>query len=92
MEDVGIYFMAIRSSYFTAMWYSLWSFGIFIGHLVLFPALVCCTKKNLATLVDGRNVISQPSIISLVPPAGRPVSVTKSPNISPNTFSIKMFA
>jgi hypothetical protein len=26
------------------IWYILWTFGIF------FPFLVCCTKKNLATL------------------------------------------
>jgi hypothetical protein len=30
--------------YFVALWYILWSFGIY------FPVLVCCTKKNLATL------------------------------------------
>jgi hypothetical protein len=30
--------------YFTAIWYILWLFGI------CFPILVCCTKKNLATL------------------------------------------
>jgi hypothetical protein len=43
-----------------ASWYILWPFGIFTnGYLVyLFPVLVCCTKKNLATLfltgkVDG---------------------------------------
>jgi hypothetical protein len=31
--------------YFIAVWYILWSIGIFL------PALVYCTKKNLATLV-----------------------------------------
>jgi hypothetical protein len=31
--------------YFMAVWCILWSFGIF------FPALVSCTKKNLATLL-----------------------------------------
>jgi hypothetical protein len=30
----------------------LWSFGIFCGHI--FPALVCCTKKNLANLLSVR--------------------------------------
>jgi hypothetical protein len=30
--------------YFVAIWYILWPFGIF------FHVLVCCTKKNLATL------------------------------------------
>jgi hypothetical protein len=29
------------------LWYILWSIGI----LVYFTTLVCCTKKNLATLV-----------------------------------------
>jgi hypothetical protein len=53
--------------YFMVIWNILWSFGIFCGHLVylmamwnilwafgifvVFPFLVCCTKKNLATLV-----------------------------------------
>jgi hypothetical protein len=38
--------------YFTAIWYILWHFGIFCGHLVFFPVLVFCTKKNLATVVS----------------------------------------
>jgi hypothetical protein len=53
MEDVGIlpiwpfglfygYFV-----YFVAIWYILWLFDMF------FPVLVCCTKKNLATLAQG---------------------------------------
>jgi hypothetical protein len=49
MEDVGI---------FMAIWSILWPFGICFGHLVYYPPfwyilpiLVCCTKKNLATLV-----------------------------------------
>jgi hypothetical protein len=28
--------------------------NIFWGHLVIFPLLVCCTKKNMATLVTSR--------------------------------------
>jgi hypothetical protein len=32
--------------YFVAIWNSLWLFGMF------FPVLVCCTKKNLATLLS----------------------------------------
>jgi hypothetical protein len=32
--------------YFTTIWYILWPFG------TLFPLLVCCTKKNLATLLQ----------------------------------------
>jgi hypothetical protein len=35
---------------FTAIYYILWSFGIF------FPVLVSCIKKNLATLATGRRV------------------------------------
>jgi hypothetical protein len=38
-------------------WYILWSIGIFYGHLVyfmaIFPVLVFCTKKNLATLDES---------------------------------------
>jgi hypothetical protein len=37
--------------YFTAIWYISWPLGIFSGYLVIFPVLVCYTKKNLATLV-----------------------------------------
>jgi hypothetical protein len=35
-----------------AIWYILWPFGTFYGHLayVIFDTLVCCTKKNLAAL------------------------------------------
>jgi hypothetical protein len=33
---------------FMGIWYILWSFSIF------FTVLVCCTKKNLATLFDSR--------------------------------------
>jgi hypothetical protein len=39
-------------------WYILWSFGISYDHLVhsvvlwyIFTVLVCCTEKNLATLI-----------------------------------------
>jgi hypothetical protein len=41
-EDVGILYDHLV--YFTANWYFLSPFG------TLFPILVCCTKKNLATL------------------------------------------
>jgi hypothetical protein len=30
----------------------LWPFGIFVS---IFSILVCCTKKNLATLLDSEN-------------------------------------
>jgi hypothetical protein len=34
---------------FMAIWYILWPFGIFYGHLVHFPHFVIFAKKNLAT-------------------------------------------
>jgi hypothetical protein len=42
-------FVAIRYTYFMAIWYILWSFGIF------FPVVVCCSMKksgNPATNID----------------------------------------
>jgi hypothetical protein len=52
MEDVGILYGHLV--YFTAIWYILCTFGLFYSHLVyFFPVLVCCTKKNLATLTSG---------------------------------------
>jgi hypothetical protein len=30
----------------------LWPFGIFYGYLIHFTILICCTKKNLATLLS----------------------------------------
>jgi hypothetical protein len=43
--------------HFTAIWFILLTFGTHCGHLVyfvviwyIFPVLVCCTTKNLATL------------------------------------------
>jgi hypothetical protein len=48
MEDVGIFygrwFFYGQLVYIMSIGYILWSFGI------NFPVLVCCTKKNLATL------------------------------------------
>jgi hypothetical protein len=44
-----VYFMAIWSI-FRPFWYILWRLGIFCNHLVIFPVLVYCTTKNLATL------------------------------------------
>jgi hypothetical protein len=34
MENVGIFYD--HSEYFTAIWYTLWPFGIVCGHLVYF--------------------------------------------------------
>jgi hypothetical protein len=36
--------------YFTVKWYISWPFGTICGHWYTFPALACCTEKNLATL------------------------------------------
>jgi hypothetical protein len=44
-----LYFMDIWYMYFTAIWDILWILGIFCK-LALFPVLVSCAKKNLATL------------------------------------------
>jgi hypothetical protein len=57
MEDVGIchghfvYILYRHLVCFMDIWYVLWTFDMFCGNLVyLFPVLVCCTQKNLATL------------------------------------------
>jgi hypothetical protein len=51
MENVAI--VNGHLEYLTAIGYTLWQFGTFCGHWVYFPpVLVCCTKKNLATLVS----------------------------------------
>jgi hypothetical protein len=42
MEDIGIFYVHLVNG--PAIWLILWPFGAF------FPVLVCCTKKNLATL------------------------------------------
>jgi hypothetical protein len=46
--------------YVMAIWNILWRFGIFYDHLVhfvliwyIFPVLVSCTKKNLATMLEA---------------------------------------
>jgi hypothetical protein len=48
MEDLGLFYSHFVN--FTAFWYILWSFVAFQGYWHIFPVLVCCTKKNLATL------------------------------------------
>jgi hypothetical protein len=54
MEDVGTFFCPLV--YFTAIWYTLWPFDIFYLWLfgIFFPVLVCCTKKNLATVKSSQ--------------------------------------
>jgi hypothetical protein len=57
MDDAGTYiiwpFVLFYNHlvYFTAIWYILLPFGKYCGYLVyIFPVLVCCTKKNMATM------------------------------------------
>jgi hypothetical protein len=53
MNDVGMFHG--RFVYFTAIWYSLWPFGIFVVIWHVFPVLVYRTNKNLATLDRSQN-------------------------------------
>jgi hypothetical protein len=46
MEDVGLFYG--RLVYLTAAWYFC---GQFVYFMVTFSVLVCCIKKNLATLL-----------------------------------------
>jgi hypothetical protein len=49
MDSLGTFYSNLL--YFTDIWYTLLSFGILFGDLAdIFPLLVRCTKKNLATL------------------------------------------
>jgi hypothetical protein len=48
VEDVVVFNGPLK--YYMANWYILCPFGILYGHLVFLPILVCCAKKNLATL------------------------------------------
>jgi hypothetical protein len=58
MENVGIFYGHLV--HFTVFCYILWTFGIVRGNLVyIFPALVFCTKKNLATLVTNARFLSR---------------------------------
>jgi hypothetical protein len=64
-----------RSVYFVAVRYILWPFGIFYGYLVhFFHVLVCCNKKNLATLFVSAfdfAVIFQPCYLLFPAGAGK---------------------
>jgi hypothetical protein len=51
---MSVYILCGHLVYFTVIRYILWPFGILYDSLI-FPVLVCCTKKNLATLVWHRN-------------------------------------
>jgi hypothetical protein len=54
MEDIGIFY--VRLVNFAAIWYFggvlvfSMPFGIFLANWYIFPELVFCAKKNLATL------------------------------------------
>jgi hypothetical protein len=51
MEDGGIFYGHLL--YLETIRFILWPFGIFYANLgMYFPVLVCCTKKNLATLYE----------------------------------------
>jgi hypothetical protein len=49
MKSFGTFYS--QGEYFNSQWYVLWSFG------TLCPFLVCCSKKNLATLEVDRDEI-----------------------------------
>jgi hypothetical protein len=59
--------------YFMFIWNILWRFGLFNDHLVhfvfiwyIFPGLVSCTKKTLATLVFNPHSKARNSIIKKI--------------------------
>jgi hypothetical protein len=55
-ENVVIFYSHLE--YLTAIGFILWQSGKFSGQLVyFFRFLVCCTKKNLATLVRTRGIL-----------------------------------
>jgi hypothetical protein len=69
--DLGKFWRLLQRKmlvYYMAVWSILWLFGIFCDQLVYFMViwyiLVCCTKKNLATLVvDNLWVIAMTKLI-----------------------------
>jgi hypothetical protein len=56
MKDVGILYYPMV--YFNSIWFSLWAFGIVFPLWYIFPVLVRCIKKILATLytIEGKKV------------------------------------
>jgi hypothetical protein len=50
MEKVGIFYVHLE--YILAIWYILWPLGALVATWNIFPVLVYCVKKNLATLFD----------------------------------------
>jgi hypothetical protein len=74
-----LYFTAVIFNgylvFFLAIWYIQWSFGI------VFPVLVYCTKKNLATLFRAcRHPLSGPIRLAL-----GPINKSRRPLASPRT-------
>jgi hypothetical protein len=55
MENVGIFYAHLE--YIMAILCILWSFGNFVVILLIFPVLVHCVKKNLATLIGNWNFL-----------------------------------
>jgi hypothetical protein len=60
-----IYFMARLNNVCTVIWYSLRPYGIFLVVLYIFTVLVCCTKKNLATMRNFQKA-NAPNLVTLV--------------------------
>jgi hypothetical protein len=60
MEGDGIFYGHLI--YFVAIWYILRPFGVFRGIWDIFIVLVCCTKKNLATLFQNTEFCAQKRI------------------------------
>jgi hypothetical protein len=54
MEDDGLFYSHLV--YFTAIWHILWPFYIFFVLWYIFPLLVYCKKKDLATLLESSDV------------------------------------
>jgi hypothetical protein len=53
--------------YFMVIWYILWLFGLFLWLFgKFFPFLVCCVKKNLATLLCREKQFSLAMISSIL--------------------------
>jgi hypothetical protein len=63
MEDVGVLYGHLI--YFSAIWYIFRPFGIIYVFCIIIPVLVCCPKKNLATLIGGKKQVSKPQLVAI---------------------------
>jgi hypothetical protein len=52
MEKVDVFYGQLE--YITDIWYILWPHGNLAAIWYIFPVLVYCVNKNLATLVGAR--------------------------------------